>query len=126
MRKIFTLTLLILIAISVALSIFISTAFWWLAGFFIALFCLGVYDMIQTHHSVMRNFPLFGRARWLMEYLRPKLYQYFVESDTDGRPINRIDRSTIYQRAKKQTDSMPFGTQLDVYAEGYEWMTHSI
>ncbi|MEI9955342.1 MAG: FMN-binding glutamate synthase family protein [Ferruginibacter sp.] len=126
MRKIFTITLLILIAASVALSVFISTYFWWLAGFFIAIFCLGVYDMVQTHHSVMRNFPLFGRARWLMEYLRPKLYQYFVESDTDGRPINRIDRSTIYQRAKKQTDSMPFGTQLDVYAEGYEWMTHSI
>jgi len=126
MRKIFTLTLLILIAIAVALSILVSTYFWWLAGFFIAIFCLGVYDMVQTHHSVMRNFPLFGRARWLMEYLRPKLYQYFVESDTDGRPINRIDRSTIYQRAKKQTDSMPFGTQLDVYAEGYEWMTHSI
>lgn len=74
----------------------------------------------------MRNFPVFGRARWLMEYLRPKVYQYFVESDTDGRPINRIDRSTIYQRAKKETDTMPFGTQLDVYAEGYEWMTHSI
>ena len=74
----------------------------------------------------MRNFPVFGRARWVMEYLRPKIYQYFVESDTGGRPINRIDRSTIYQRSKKETDTTPFGTQLDVYAEGYEWMTHSI
>ncbi|GAB2840461.1 FMN-binding glutamate synthase family protein [Ferruginibacter profundus] len=126
MRSVFVSVLLILIAATVTLSLFVSVNFWWLAGFFILLFILGLYDMIQPKHSVMRNFPLFGRARWLMEYLRPKLYQYFIESDTDGRPINRIDRSTIYQRAKKQTDSMPFGTQLDVYAEGYEWMTHSI
>lgn len=82
--------------------------------------------MLQTKHTLIRNFPIFGRARWIMEALRPKLYQYFVESDTDGRPINRIDRNTIYQRAKKVTDTMPFGTQLDVYREGYEWMTHSI
>jgi glutamate synthase domain-containing protein 2 len=82
--------------------------------------------MLQTKHSITRNFPLFGRARWVMEALRPKLYQYFIESDTDGRPINRIDRNTIYQRAKLQTDTMPFGTQMNVYAEGYEWMTHSI
>jgi len=126
MRSVFVTVLLILIAAAVALSIFVSVNFWWLAATFMILFAWGLYDMIQPKHSVMRNFPLFGRARWLMEYLRPKLYQYFVESDTDGRPINRIDRSTIYQRAKKETDSMPFGTQLDVYAEGYEWMTHSI
>ena len=87
---------------------------------------MGLYDMVQTKHSLMRNFPLFGRARWLMEALRPKLYQYFIESDTDGRPINRIDRNTIYQRAKLEMDTMPFGTQMNVYSEGYEWMAHSI
>jgi glutamate synthase domain-containing protein 2 len=62
----------------------------------------------------------------VFEDLRPKIQQYFVESDTDGAPINRIDRSVIYQRAKKQVDTTPFGTQLNVYAEGYEWMNHSI
>jgi glutamate synthase domain-containing protein 2 len=74
----------------------------------------------------MRNFPLLGRMRYIMEWLRPKMYQYFVESDTDGRPYNRIDRSIVYQRAKAVVDTTPFGTQLDVYAEGYEWMNHSI
>jgi len=54
------------------------------------------------------------------------MYQYFIESDTDGTPIRRIDRSLIYQRAKKELETVPFGTQLDVYAEGYEWMCHSI
>jgi glutamate synthase domain-containing protein 2 len=87
---------------------------------------LGFADMLQTRQSLKRNFPLLGRLRYVFEDLRPKIQQYFVESDTDGAPINRIDRSVIYQRAKKQVDTTPFGTQLNVYAEGYEWMSHSI
>ena len=87
---------------------------------------MGIADMIQTRQSLRRNFPLVGRLRYVFEDLRPKIQQYFVESDTDGVPINRIDRSVIYQRAKQQIDTTPFGTQLNVYAEGYEWMSHSI
>ena len=87
---------------------------------------MGFEDILQTKQSIRRNFPLFGRLRYVFEDLRPKIQQYFVESDTDGAPINRIDRSVIYQRAKKQIDTTPFGTQLNVYAEGYEWMGHSI
>lgn len=87
---------------------------------------MGVVDMVQTKQSIRRNFPVLGRLRYVFEDLRPKIQQYFVESDTDGVPINRIDRSVIYQRAKKQIDTTPFGTQLNVYAEGYEWMNHSI
>jgi glutamate synthase domain-containing protein 2 len=87
---------------------------------------MGVMDMIQTKQSIKRNFPLLGRLRYVFEDFRPKIQQYFVENDTDGAPINRNDRSVIYQRAKKQIDTTPFGTQLDVYAEGYEWVSHSI
>jgi glutamate synthase domain-containing protein 2 len=87
---------------------------------------MGFADMAQKQQSIKRNFPLFGRLRYVFEDLRPKIQQYFVESDTDGAPINRNERSVIYQRAKKQIDTIPFGTQLNVYAEGYEWMTHSI
>ncbi|MEX2233478.1 MAG: FMN-binding glutamate synthase family protein [Cyclobacteriaceae bacterium] len=90
------------------------------------LLYMGVADMVQTKQSLKRNFPLLGRLRYVFEDLRPKIQQYFVESDTDGSPINRNDRSVIYQRAKKQVDTTPFGTQLNVYAEGYEWMSHSI
>ena len=126
MRTIFTVTAIALLVVFFALAWFTWTGFWWFGSGVLLLAAVGFYDMAQTRHSLMRNFPLFGRARWVMEALRPKLYQYFVESDTDGRPINRIDRNVIYQRAKQQTDTMPFGTQLDVYAEGYEWMTHSI
>lgn len=90
------------------------------------LIFMGVQDIVQPRQSIRINFPLLGRLRYVFEDLRPKIQQYFVESDTDGAPINRNERSVIYQRAKKQTDTIPFGTQLDVYAEGYEWMTHSI
>ena len=126
MRKLFVGISIILILVCLALAFFTWNGFYYFAGVFVLLFILGLYDMFQTRHSLMRNFPLFGRARWLMEDLRPKLYQYFIESDTDGRPINRIDRNTIYQRAKLQMDTMPFGTQMNVYSEGYEWMAHSI
>src|SRR3989337_3681443 len=87
---------------------------------------MGVADMIQTKQSIKRNFPLLGRLRYVFEDFRPKIQQYCVENDTDGAPINRNDRSVIYQRAKKQIDTTPFGTQLNVYADGYEWMSHSI
>ena len=126
MRKIFLFLAVAVPLIFIAFAWFIWNGFWWFAGISLVLAVLGLYDMTQTKHSLMRNFPLFGRLRWFMEALRPKIYQYFIESDTSGRPINRIDRNTIYQRAKKETDTMPFGTQMDVYAEGYEWMTHSI
>jgi len=90
------------------------------------IIAMGISDMVQTKQSIRRNFPLLGRLRYVFEDMRPKIQQYFVESDTDGSPINRNDRSVIYQRAKKQVDTTPFGTQLNVYAEGYEWMSHSI
>ncbi len=106
-------------------------AYFWIEALFAfvlvgPLIYMGVADMMQTRQSIKRNFPVLGRLRYVFEDMRPKIQQYFVESDTDGSPINRNERSVIYQRAKKQIDTIPFGTQLNVYSEGYEWMTHSI
>jgi len=126
MRKGFIIISTLLVILTLGLSVFLSKNWYVFFGITVLLTALGYYDMFQTKHSIMRIYPVFGRLRWFMEDMRPKIYQYFVESDIDGRPINRIDRSTIYQRAKKENDTMPFGTQLDVYAEGYEWMCHSI
>lgn len=126
MRKPFVIFSTVALLIILALSIFLNKNWFVFFGIVLAVTILGYYDMFQKKHSIMRTYPVFGRMRWLMEDLRPKLYQYFIESDLDGRPINRIDRSTVYQRAKKENDTMPFGTQLDVYEEGYEWMCHSI
>jgi glutamate synthase domain-containing protein 2 len=92
----------------------------------LASFCLGLYDMHQTAHSLRRNFPVVGRARWFLEELRPFIQQYFLEADTDGAPISRMLRAIVYQRAKGDLDSIPFGTRLNTDEEGYEWMAHSI
>ncbi|HEY3403560.1 MAG TPA: FMN-binding glutamate synthase family protein [Ohtaekwangia sp.] len=125
MRKIFIISSIVLSLLLIIWSYYWIDA---LFGFIILgpIIYLGVVDMIQTKQSIKRNFPLLGRLRYVFEDMRPKIQQYFVESDTDGSPINRNDRSVIYQRAKKQVDTTPFGTQLNVYAEGYEWMSHSI
>ena len=90
------------------------------------LVIVGYADLLQKKHAIRRNFPVIGNLRYLLEKLRPEIMQYFVETDTEGRPINRIFRSIIYQRAKKVNDTAPFGTQVDVYRTGYEWMDHSI
>ena len=82
--------------------------------------------MLQTHHSIRRNFPVLGRARWILESIRPEIQQYFIENNTDGRPFSRERRSLIYQRAKKDVATLPFGTQMDVYETGYEWVNHSL
>ena len=86
----------------------------------------GLADVLQTRQAVRRNFPLIGHGRYLLEQIRPEINQYFVESNSDGRPFSRNDRSVVYQRAKGELDTLPFGTQRDVYAAGYEWINHSL
>lgn len=98
----------------------------WLYVIVLPTVIAGVMDITQTKHSLRHNFPLVGRMRWWAEWARPKVYQYFIESDTSGAPYNRLSRNVIYQRAKKVNDTTPFGTQLNVYETGYEWLNHSI
>lgn len=86
----------------------------------------GVHDLVQTRHAILRNYPILGHLRFLLEKVRPEIRQYFFEADTDGRPFPRERRAIVYQRAKRQLDKKPFGTQGDVYLEGHEWMLHSM
>ena len=108
------------------IGFFVWPPFWFSLIILVPILSLGWYDMFQTKHTIMRNYPIFGRGRYVMEELRPKVYQYFIESDTSGKPVHRLNRSVVYQRAKKELDTTPFGTQKEVYEEGYEWMHHSI
>lgn len=98
----------------------------WTLFVWIPLLLIAIYDAVQTRHSLRRNYPLIARIRWLFEELRPFLYAYIVESPLEGRPFDRSERSLVYARAKGQLDSHPFGTELDVYSDEYEWMSHSI
>jgi glutamate synthase domain-containing protein 2 len=83
-------------------------------------------DVTQTRHAILRNYPVIGHGRYLLESIRPEINQYFIESNTDGAPFNREMRSLVYQRAKGELDTVPFGTQRDLYTPGSEWLTHSI
>lgn len=126
MRKQFVIISSLFLIGALALTYFLNINWIVLFGILLVLTVMGYQDMTQKKHAIRRIYPLFGRLRYVLEDLRPKMYQYFIESDTDGKPINRVDRSTIYQRAKKELETIPFGTQLDVYAEGYEWICHSV
>lgn len=90
------------------------------------LIALGIWDVHQEKHAILRNFPIIGHFRYLLEMIRPEIMQYFIETNTDGMPFSREQRSVVYQRSKSQIDTLPFGTQRDVYEVGYEWIHHSI
>ncbi len=125
MRKHFVAASIATLVLIAALAAVWPTALW---SFIVVapLIACGVADMVQTRQAVRRNFPIIGHGRYLLERIRPEINQYFVESNHDGRPFSRNDRSVVYQRAKGELDTLPFGTQRDVYAVGYEWINHSL
>ncbi len=125
MRKAFIIFSITILSIT-GILMYINWKFTFLLLIFVPLIGMGIYDMYQSKKTIRRNFPLLGRMRYLLEALGPGARQYFIENDTDGRPFNRLQRSLVYQRSKKETDSNPFGTQLDLYEVGYQWINHSI
>ncbi|RIV75987.1 FMN-binding glutamate synthase family protein [Pelagerythrobacter aerophilus] len=90
------------------------------------LLAVAVWDFFQRKHTLRRNYPLLARVRWIMEDLRPYARAYVVEGDLEGRPFNHDERALVYARSKGELDSHPFGTELDVYSDEYEWLAHSI
>jgi len=125
MRKAFLVISITILAIT-AILIYIDWKFSLLLAIFIPLILMGLYDMYQSKHTIKRNFPLLGRMRYLLEDIGPEMRQYFIETDTEGKPFNRLQRSMVYSRSKKESDAKPFGTQLNTYSKGYEWINHSI
>jgi glutamate synthase domain-containing protein 2 len=124
-------TLCIALAVFIASLVleFIFKAHWvtWpliaISGF---LSAVGLIDVTQTRQAIRRNYPILAHFRFFFEYIRPEMRQYFIESDNEASPFSRAARSLVYQRAKRDSDKRPFGTQLDVYEPGYEWINHSI
>ena len=117
--------LTLIVAINAILGLIYQPVWWFLILTFF-VWCVAIYDANQKHHSILRNFPLIGRVRWTVEALRPYLQQYVLETDTGGAPISRMFRTIVYQRAKNNRETVPFGTQLDTYENGYEWIGHSL
>jgi glutamate synthase domain-containing protein 2 len=117
-------------AISVLAVILLAALVWpgilWSLIVVAPLILLGVRDSLQASHTVLRNFPVIGHGRYFMEMVRPEIQQYFIETNVDAFPIEREFRSVVYQRAKGELETRPYGTQRDVYRVGYEWASHSI
>ncbi|MDW5441482.1 FMN-binding glutamate synthase family protein [Polaromonas sp. SM01] len=118
---------LCLFGLLLALFSLIAFGVGWLAlGLCALLLGLGIHDLRQTKSSILRNYPVIGHLRFLLEFIRPEMRQYFIESDAEAAPFSRAQRSLVYQRAKGEMDNRPFGTQLDVSTQGYEWINHSV
>jgi len=119
-------------AISIAGLIISLPVTLWLGGWYLipvifaALTALGTWDLLQRSHTVSRNYPIMANFRYLFESVGPEIRQYFIQSDTEERPFSREQRTIVYQRAKQVLDKRPFGSQLSMYEEGFEWMNHSL
>ncbi len=109
-----------------ALQLVVGQTSLWVVLCLTGLVVLGVHDLQQKSHAILRNYPIIGHFRFLLEFIRPELRQYFIEGDDDAVPFSRSQRSLVYARAKGEPDKRPFGTQMDVRAVGYEWLTHSL
>jgi glutamate synthase domain-containing protein 2 len=95
------------------------------ASIFGALSLLGVWNCFQTRHAILRNYPVIGHVRWLVEMIRPEIRQYLLEDDNEATPFSRAQRTLVYQRAKSVSADHPFGTLVDVYSADYEYIQHS-
>ncbi|MEB3766720.1 FMN-binding glutamate synthase family protein [Acinetobacter sp. MD2] len=104
-------------------SLTLTHSLWLITGL---LSALGIYDILQNKHSILKNYPIMGHFRFIFEDFRPEIRQYFIEADRDALPFSRIQRSLVYQRAKNQNADKPFGSIIDVYQEDYRFLTHSI
>ncbi|SDH04392.1 FMN-binding glutamate synthase family protein [Psychroflexus sediminis] len=117
-------------AVFVLIFVLLICAFIWpvpgLVILAVLLLTIGLYDLFQKKYTVLRNYPVLGHMRYLLEMIGPELRQYFVESGTDAKPIDRNHRTYVYERAKEQTQTHPFGTELDLTNDEYRWMQHSM
>ena len=92
----------------------------------VPLFLLGLRDILQRKRNILRLYPVVGHMRYLMQSFRPQIQQYFIETNTNGMPFSREDRELVYNRAKNILDTLPFGTQRDVHAVGFDSINHSM
>lgn len=122
--------LFFILSFTAVLATFVLAQYWshayGLFYFILPVIALGLYDIVQRKHTILRLYPVIGHLRFVFESVRPEIQQYFVESDTNGQPVSREFRALVYQRAKGQRDTRPFGTVFDVYRDGYEWVNHSL
>jgi glutamate synthase domain-containing protein 2 len=119
---------LVIVAAAAAAALGAAAGPWWFASevVLLPLAAVGVFDLVQRRHAVLRNYPIIGHIRFMLEAVRPELRQYLIEDERDPVPFSREHRALVYRRAKNVQDSQPLGTVKDVNAVGYGWISHSI
>jgi glutamate synthase domain-containing protein 2 len=100
-----------------ALTVFLACLAWALIGGYELLFCIS---------NLRRNYPVLANIRYALEYIRPEIQQYFIANNVEEKPFSRERRNLIYRRAKSTSDTLPFGTEQEIVAEGYRSLTHSM
>ncbi|WP_066756672.1 FMN-binding glutamate synthase family protein [Crocinitomix algicola] len=125
-RTIFFISAFVITAAIVFLGIKFNPNYYYLFLLFGPLILIGTSDALQKEHAIRKNFPLIGNLRYMLESISPEIQQYFVERRTDGRPISKNKRAVIYQRSKNLGSTHPFGTEENIYDEGYEFIAHSL
>jgi glutamate synthase domain-containing protein 2 len=118
--------LIILNIVLLAAAILVNQAWLLALACSIVLLTTALRNARQGSHTILANFPLLGYLRYFLESIRPELRQYFWESDLDGKPFNRRQRSIVYQRAKNERQTVAFGMQDDAGKPGHEWVAHSV
>jgi glutamate synthase domain-containing protein 2 len=124
--RLIIISLVIVNIIIIGLAFSVSQGWLWALLGSLPLLILGFRDILQKEHAIIRNYPVIGHLRYFFESVRPELRQYFFESDLDGKPFNRRQRSIVYQRAKSEKQTVAFGMQADPMAPGYEWVAHTV
>jgi len=125
-RNMILIILVLLNAVILSKGFTTNEKWYWLLIISLPLLLIAVRDIFQKKHALIRNYPLIGHLRYLLESIRPELRQYFFESDLDGKPFNRRQRSIVYQRAKNEKQTVAFGMQANPVSPGYEWVAHSV
>lgn len=110
---------------ALAVSFFEESLSWFIFFTFLSLALLGVYDVTQRRHAILRNYPVTGHLRFLFESFRPEIRQYLIEGDRDALPFSRNQRLLVYKRSKNLPDTQAFGSIDTPYRDGYEWLNHS-
>lgn len=118
-------TCLVLLAVSLVGMMF-SLAWLWGVVIFATLAGLGIHDVRQKRRTVSRNYPILAHLRYVLESIGPEIRQYFIQSDLDERPFSREQRAVVYQRSKNESDKKPFGSLINMYQPGHEWINHSL
>ena len=118
--------IVLLVAIFLTLGLWLSAHWLWPLAVLGPLLLLGICDLLQTAHTLRRLYPVSAHFRWLFEWLRPYMREYLLDSDHQGRPYSHNERALVYRRAKDVESVQAFGTEMDLYSPGFEWINHSV